>query len=52
MLGVSDSKVNEHVGWNQHGMIKHYATMGELCGPRRAAAALSEAALNLGCENS
>lgn len=48
MLGVADNTIYNHLGWHQQGMIRHYATMGELCSPKGAAATLSEAAVNLG----
>lgn len=48
MLGVPDCKINEHLGWKQQGMIKHYATIGGLCSPSGVAATLSDAAINLG----
>ena len=46
MLGMSDSMINDHVGWNSGGMIDHYARVGELYGSRVVARRLSDAAEN------
>ena len=46
MLGLSDSIINDHVGWNSGGMTDHYARVGELYGPRGVARRLSDAAEN------
>ena len=44
ILGMSDSIINDHVGWNSGGMIDHYARVGELYGPQGVARRLSDAA--------
>ena len=46
MLGMSDSMINYHVGWNSGGMTDHYARVGELYGPRGVARWLSDMAEN------
>ena len=46
MLGMSDSMINGHMGWNSGGMTDHYARVGELYGQRGVARRLSDAAGN------
>ena len=44
MLGVDDEHINEHIGWGRGSMIDHYASIGNICGPKGVARKLSDAA--------